>query len=52
MNKEELKKYREFMCNIENEFNCSQCPENRDSNKNLPCGQQNCWVSCHCKEVR
>lgn len=41
--------YKEFMYNKDNEFNCSECPENSGcSNCKLPCGQQNCWVTCHC----
>lgn len=51
MKGKELQEYRKFMCNIENEYNCSHCPENRESNKELPCGQQNCWVTCHCRKL-
>ena len=50
MREKELQEYRKFMCNIENEYNCSKCPENRHFNNSLPCGQQNCWVTCHCKK--
>lgn len=43
--------YRKFMCNMNNEYNCSECPENKEldnHNDKLSCGQQNCWVTCHC----
>lgn len=49
-----IKKYMEFMYNSENSHNCRECPENRefsDWQGNLPCGQQNCWVDCHCQET-
>lgn len=52
MSKEEVKEYIEFMCNQENEYMCDACPENRDFDNwqgILPCGQQNCWVKCHCE---
>lgn len=55
MSKEEIKNYIDFMCNPENERNCSECPENNDFDNwqnRLPCGQQNCWVTCHCKKER
>lgn len=45
------KAYKEFMFNPENSHNCENCPENREHSSwggNLPCGQQNCWVDCHC----
>lgn len=45
-------KYVAFMCNEENEFNCENCPENQgcdDWQGRYPCGQWNCWVTCHCK---
>ena len=48
----EIKEYRKFMCNPENCFNCSKCPENRDMasdfDRRYPCGQQNCWVDVTC----
>lgn len=47
-----IKNYLKFMYNPDNELNCSECPENRgfDSWQNRkPCGQQNCWVTCHCR---
>lgn len=53
MNREELSKYIEFMCNPENEYACDECPENIGSSSwqnRLPCGQQHCWVTMHCKE--
>lgn len=40
--------YKDFMYNPDNVRNCSECPENIGDTNNLPCGQQNCWVSCHC----
>lgn len=47
-NADTLKEYQDFMCNPDNEYNCNECPERGISNTGLPCGQQNCWVSCHC----
>ena len=47
----DTKAYVDFMYNRKNEYNCSECPENRDFDSwggNLPCGQQNCWVTVHC----
>lgn len=44
--------YCKWMYNMENEYNCSECPENKgydDWEGKLPCGQQNCWVTCHCR---
>ena len=41
------------MYNPENSHNCENCPENNNCSSwggNLPCGQQNCWVDCHCKD--
>lgn len=43
-----LEEYRHFMYNPGNSGNCAECPENRGSRGGLPCGQQNCWVDCHC----
>ena len=46
------KLYVEFMCNPNNSHKCENCPENRNFDSwegKLPCGQQNCWVDCHCK---
>lgn len=40
--------YKAFMYNPDNVRNCLECPENIGNSSNLPCGQQNCWVSCHC----
>ena len=37
-----------------NEYNCDECPENKDFDDwegKYPCGQQNCWVTCHCREI-
>lgn len=46
--------YRQFMFNKDNEYNCDVCPENRGFEEGAsriagPCGQQNCWVTCHCR---
>lgn len=41
-------KYIKFMYDPKNSHNCDMCPENHDSNESNPCGQQNCWVDCHC----
>ena len=46
ISEEERKKYVEFMYNPENEYNCDECWEGK-----YPCGQQNCWVTCHCREI-
>ncbi|MFR4412643.1 hypothetical protein [Anaerobutyricum hallii] len=53
MTAEERNKYIEFMYDYKNEYNCENCPENRGDfpHDKLPCGQQNCWVTCHCKEM-
>ena len=43
------------MYNPENEYNCDECPENKDFDDwegKYPCGQQNCWVTCHCREIK
>jgi len=48
---QELSDYSGFMCNPDNEYNCNKCPE-RCSGTNdygLPCGQQQCWVTAHCR---
>ena len=42
--------YIEWMYNSDNEFNCSECPHNDGFDNGCgPCGQQNCWVTCHCR---
>lgn len=54
ISEEERKKYVEFMYNPENEYNCDECPENKDFDDwegKYPCGQQNCLVTCHCREI-
>ena len=51
MKEQEIKNYKEFMYNPENSHNCKNCPENQDFNRGLPCGQQNCWVDCHCERA-
>lgn len=43
------KEYAQFMCNPNNICNCCECPENEDRDGKYPCGQQNCWVACHCE---
>lgn len=45
--------YKEFMYNPDNEYNCQGCPENLEETMGISvsgysCGQQNCWVTCHC----
>ena len=44
----EREEYIKFMHNPKNEGNCAECPENENRAGRLPCGQQNCWVACHC----
>lgn len=41
--------YMTFMYTTENEYNCMQCPHNDGFEGDLPCGQQNCWVTVHCR---
>lgn len=44
ISEEERKKYVEFMYNPENEYNCDECPENKDFDDwegKYPCGNQN-----------
>lgn len=52
MTEQERKAYVNFMYNPDNAGDCDSCPENRDmgGNGQLPCGQYNCWVDCHCGE--
>ena len=46
--------YREFMFDPDNEYHCHGCPENSVEREGItrtqgnPCGQQHCWVACHC----
>ena len=42
--------YINFMCNPDNEYNCKDCPERGVNTRDygLSCGQQVCWVTCHC----
>ena len=49
-------KTKEVKCfdfnDVNNEFNCDECPENIGHDGNgfdhrYPCNQQNCWVTCH-----
>lgn len=54
MTEKERREYVEFMYNAENEYACDRCPENRGFEEGSsriagPCGQQNCWVTCHCQ---
>lgn len=54
MTDQERNAYIEFMYNPENSHCCDGCPENREFSSwggNLPCGQQNCWVDCHCRQT-
>ena len=49
------KQYQEFMFNEENYKNCENCPENHGFIEGSgriagPCGQQICWVECHCNK--
>ena len=49
--KQYQKEYCTFMYNTKNEYNCDECPaaSGRYINESgLLCGQQNCWVTCHC----
>lgn len=51
---EEEREYIKFMCNPKNSHNCDSCPENKNSDSwqgKLLCGQQNCWVDCHCCNI-
>lgn len=41
--------YMAFMYSPENEYNCDHCPHNDGFSGRLPCGQQNCWVTVHCR---
>lgn len=47
--------YCEFMSNLDNTHDCEHCPHGADGYEghypHYPCGQQNCWVSVHCKEA-
>lgn len=48
---ERRQEYIDFMYNPDNAYCCQNCPENQDMDdwqRRLPCGQQNCWVICHC----
>ena len=53
-NPEQYKKeYCKFMYDENNTGKCNECPhgDDKDHSKypfNYPCGQQNCWVTCHC----
>ena len=47
--------YIAFMYDEINEYNCTECPENRgmdDWQGRYPCGQWHCWVTCHCRQGR
>lgn len=51
---EYVNNYVSFMLNPENANKCVCCPENIGSSSlqgNLPCGQQNCWVTLHCERA-
>ena len=52
MTEKEVNEYLDFMYNPKNSYNCDKCPENSCFDGwegKLPCGQQNCWVDCHCR---
>lgn len=52
MTEKEVNEYLDFMYNPKNSYNCDKCPENSGFDGwegKLPCGQQNCWVDCHCR---
>lgn len=49
--------YIKWMCNPANSHQCDGYPNNREVENyspdyKLPCGQQNCWVDCHCGVVK
>ena len=47
--------YIRFMTDPCNEYNCDECMENRGQTwpeHILPCGQQVCWVTSHCKNEK
>ena len=51
MDMSERDAYIDFMCNINNAYDCDHCPEcgrypHRMSGN--PCGQMHCWVEVHC----
>ena len=53
MTNKEIEAYKKFMYDEKNIGNCKNCPENTGCSNwesKKPCGQQNCWVSVHCKE--
>jgi hypothetical protein len=54
MSREDVRKYMDFMRDPGNVRKCSMCPENRNEpyRRNLPCGQQNCWVRLHVEAAR
>ena len=53
MTTNEVKEYLKFMTNKDNSHKCKNCPENMEFDGwegKLPCGQQHCWVDCHCEQ--
>lgn len=54
MTEQERREYIHFMCDPANSHNCAECPDNLHEaqwpESTLPCGQQNCWVDCHCRK--
>lgn len=49
--------YIAWMYDKGNSHQCEGCPENKGCENyspdyKLPCGQQNCWVDCHCGKVK
>lgn len=50
----EVRQYLDFMYNRENRLKCGECPENQGFDSwegKKPCGQQRCWVDCHCDSI-
>ena len=47
-------KEMEFLANVENSHNCSECPYNNDfelwPGNRLPCGRFHCWVDIQNEE--
>ena len=42
-----------FLYDPANKGNCENCPYNEwnSNSRGLPCGQQNCWVDCACRQI-
>jgi hypothetical protein len=54
MTVQETDSYKRFMCDPNNTLRCAECPANVGAEdgftRQYPCGQQNCWVECHCND--